>query len=119
MERGSRDRAKYRETEIFMGFIATELEQFNLDCKRYPTTEEGLLILTNSACGLKFNLNERYLKDAWNNPFSYSVDGKNIAIISYGKDGKPGGEAADADIVLPVVDKSLSKEKSEANHESK
>jgi general secretion pathway protein G len=44
------------------------------------------------------------LLDAWGKPFILRIPGvKNIDfdIVSYGADGKPGGEGEDADIVKP------------------
>jgi Type II secretion system (T2SS), protein G len=35
--------------------------------------------------------------DSWGNPFGYQVNGENYVVISYGRDGQPGGEGYDAD----------------------
>lgn len=37
-------------------------------------------------------------KDGWNQPFHYTVDGTTWTVISYGRDGKPGGVDFDADL---------------------
>jgi general secretion pathway protein G len=36
--------------------------------------------------------------DAWRHPFIYSKDGTNFLVMSYGRDGKPGGRGPDADL---------------------
>jgi hypothetical protein len=36
--------------------------------------------------------------DTWGNPFGYQVNGENYVVISYGRDGQPGGEGYDADL---------------------
>jgi type II secretory pathway pseudopilin PulG len=36
--------------------------------------------------------------DGWGHPFVYSVDGTNYTIVSYGRDGKPGGAGPDCDL---------------------
>jgi general secretion pathway protein G len=45
---------------------------------------------------------EGELKDPWNHPYAYKSPGENkpFDLISYGKDGKPGGSSVDADIVF-------------------
>ena len=41
-------------------------------------------------------------KDAWDNDFVYQRTTNGYQIISYGVDGKPGGEGFDADIVEEI-----------------
>lgn len=38
------------------------------------------------------------LVDGWGRPFIYEVHGTNFTLLSYGRDGKPGGTGADADL---------------------
>lgn len=47
--------------------------------------------------GLFFPQDEELL-DAWERPFVYSTDGTNYTLISYGRDGKPGGVGLDCDL---------------------
>lgn len=36
--------------------------------------------------------------DAWGQPIKYTVDGLDVTLLSYGKDGQPGGTGKDEDI---------------------
>lgn len=80
------------------------LDSFRLDVGRYPTTEEGLDALlhrpTNAA-----GWNGPYLKksippDPWGHPYTYQAPGSKteFEIVSFGKDGQPGGSGENADI---------------------
>ena len=80
------------------------LDTFRLDVGRYPTTEEGLAALLNPP-GSTPKWNGPYLKkeapkDPWGNAYVYRAPGTKAEyeILSYGKDGSPGGEAENADI---------------------
>lgn len=80
------------------------LDTFRLDVGRYPTTEEGLAALqTKPASADKWN--GPYLKkdiplDPWGTAYVYHApDSKGDGdILSYGRDGQPGGAGEDADI---------------------
>ena len=80
------------------------LDQYRLDTRRYPSAEQGLdaLVLRpqNEA-----NWNGPYLKkavppDPWGRPYVYRTPGRNgdFDLLSYGRDGKPGGNGEDADL---------------------
>ncbi len=80
------------------------LDQYRLDTGHYPATEVGLAALvTKPASEPKWN--GAYLKkavplDPWNNAYVYKQPGErgDYDLLSYGKDGKPGGAGEDADI---------------------
>ena len=81
------------------------LDQFRLDLGRYPTTEEGLQALVN-APGNEPAWGGPYLKkgvpaDPWGRPYAYLQPGSHggdFDLLSYGKDGRPGGTGEDADL---------------------
>jgi general secretion pathway protein G len=81
------------------------LEQFRLDVDRFPTTDEGLAALNaepaDAAGWAGPYLRKEIPTDPWGRPFIYVEPGEHgeIDIISYGKDGRPGGTGVDADIV--------------------
>jgi general secretion pathway protein G len=58
----------------------------------YPDTSTGLKALVDTQ-----NL-EQMPKDPWGNEYQYMLDNGKPLIKSYGRDGKEGGEGADADI---------------------
>ena len=86
--------------------LSTALESYRQDVGSYPTTEQGLqalIVQPDSAIGWDGPyLRKDIPNDPWGHPYIYRFPGKNPRqpeIISYGADGKPGGEGIDADIV--------------------
>lgn len=85
--------------------IMQALKLYRLDNRRYPSTEQGLHALVEPpnvgprADGWKAYL-ERLPRDPWGTPYQYLNPGLHgeIDVLSFGADGKAGGEAADADI---------------------
>lgn len=80
------------------------LDNFRLDVGRYPTTEEGLGVLIAKPANTE-KWNGHYLKDEipldpWGRPYVYRFPGAKgeFALLSYGKDGQPGGTGENADI---------------------
>jgi general secretion pathway protein G len=103
---GSLDNAKIKETKIQMQQLSKQLDGYYTDCNSYPTTEKGLEALMTApgpdVCANwgpnPYVQKKQELKDQWNHPFIYESDGSEYTILSYGKDGKEGGEKANADI---------------------
>jgi general secretion pathway protein G len=82
------------------------LDQFRLDVGRYPTTQEGLNSLVTNPGIDKWEgpyLKKGLPNDPWGRPYIYSSPGTHnddeYDIVSYGRDGSPGGEGEDKDIV--------------------
>jgi general secretion pathway protein G len=81
------------------------LDQFRLDVGRYPTTEEGLQVLVTAPHG-ESSWGGPYLKkgvpaDPWGRPYVYQQPGSHngdFDLLSYGKDGRPGGSGEESDI---------------------
>jgi general secretion pathway protein G len=80
------------------------LDTYRLDVGRYPTTEEGMgALLTKPPTALKWNgpyLQKAVPADPWSHPYIYRSPGSkgDYDILSYGRDGQPGGSGEDADI---------------------
>lgn len=79
-------------------------DSYRMDVGRFPKTEEGLPVLMTRPDG-EARWNGPYLQksiplDPWGNPYVYRIPGAvgDYDIVSYGKDGRPGGEGEDADI---------------------
>ncbi len=92
---GFLDDANVSSTKIQINNIEKALVAYSAKHKgKYPGTAEGL------DAAKKYFPNSTTPSDAWGAPFRYySPSGKNAyEIISLGKDGKEGGEDADADI---------------------
>jgi general secretion pathway protein G len=82
------------------------LDTYRLDMGRYPGTEQGLaVLLTAPADGAgKWNgpyLSKKLPQDPWGHPYVYRSPGSNGAafdLLSYGRDGQPGGTGDAADL---------------------
>lgn len=84
--------------------IEKALDQYRLDTRHLPSTEQGLSVLVARPAN-EPNWNGPYLKkmapaDPWGRPYVYRVPGQkgDFDLFSYGRDGKPGGSGEDADI---------------------
>lgn len=83
---------------------AKAIDNFRLDVGRFPTTEEGLAALmvkpadTDKWAGPY--LRKDIAPDPWGHAYVYRSPGEKgeFAILSYGRDGQPGGTGPDADI---------------------
>jgi general secretion pathway protein G len=102
---GQGEKAKGKAAKIEIGQISQTLDLFKLEVGRYPTSQEGLQALITAPAGVT-NWNGPYWKketlpkDPWGNEYKYIFPGQHGAydIVSYGADGKEGGEGADKDI---------------------
>ncbi len=85
--------------------FSAALDEFRLDNGRYPTTDEGLEALVKKPDDLESwqgpYLPKAIPKDPWGHPYVYRCPGEHgdFDLISYGRDGQPGGEGEDKDIV--------------------
>ncbi len=80
--------------------IAAQIDTFENDTTRFPTSEEGLSALVTAPSGVT-NWNGPYLKggipkDPWGNPFQYRQPGqhnpKDFDLFSFGADGREGND---------------------------
>jgi general secretion pathway protein G len=93
------EEGRVTKTQADIDAFKNALKQYRLHYGKYPSTSQGLIILTEPTDrrpeGYLENFNEN---DAWGNPYEYSSDGRKFLIVSYGADGMEGGEGTDADI---------------------
>lgn len=104
------DTAKITAAKVQIKNFEGALKLFYLDNGFYPSTEQGLQALVEKPTTGRIPKNWReggYLekkqipKDPWGNDYVYLSPGRHgeeYEIISYGRDGKEGGEGVDADI---------------------
>lgn len=88
--------------------LGAALDAYRLDNGRYPSTEQGLNALWEKpTIDPPNNWRAPYLRkpvplDPWGRPYTYFFPGQTNVngydLISFGADGKPGGEGEDADI---------------------
>lgn len=83
------------------------LQLYKLDNRAYPTSEQGLAALVSAPvvaplpkAWKKGGYLHKLPNDPWGNPYQYLSPGEHgdVDIWSYGADGEPGGEGANADI---------------------
>jgi general secretion pathway protein G len=97
--------AKQKAAKAQIELLGTALDTFRLDVGRYPTTEEGLKALREKPSGVEEwqgpYLPKEIPLDPWGRPYIYKSPGEHgdYDLISYGRDGVPGGEGEDEAIV--------------------
>jgi general secretion pathway protein G len=100
------DKAKVQTAEAQISMLKGALQTMRLDINRFPTNEEGLILLISNSQAGNPNWDGPYLDDdipldPWDRPYQYSTQKtKNRAfeLYSFGADGELGGEGYDADI---------------------
>ena len=79
--------------------IGSALATHRLDVGEYPEELEGLMVNTTGRSTWDGPyLNNDVPKDPWGNDYQYSSDGSEYTLMSFGGDGRSGGEDNDADI---------------------
>lgn len=85
--------------------LAKALDTFRLDTGHYPSTAQGLAALRiRPASEARWNgpyLQKDVPADPWGKPYVYRVPGTkgDYDLLSYGRDGAPGGNGENADII--------------------
>ena len=99
------DDARVTAAKTDIANINQALKLYRLDNQRYPTAEQGLQALVAKPASGPAPTNwkpylEKLPNDPWGNPYQYLNPGVKgpIDIMSFGGDGKAGGEGKDADI---------------------
>lgn len=98
---GAQDNAKKKLTVTVMQQTISQLDLYNDDCGSYP---KDLSALVKKPAGDECEnwgpapYTKEEPVDGWNRKFVYESDGTDFELISYGKDKKPGGSDAAADI---------------------
>lgn len=84
--------------------FAKALDTYRLDTGSYPSSEKGLEALMTKPSG-ETKWQGPYLQkavplDPWGKPYMYRPPsaGGDFDLLSYGKDGQPGGDAENADV---------------------
>lgn len=102
------DDARVATTRAQIESLVTALDAYRLDNGRYPTTAQGLGALWQKpSIEPPMNWTAPYLRkpvpdDPWGRPYVYVAPGQvnpsTYDLLSYGADGKPGGEGENADV---------------------
>jgi general secretion pathway protein G len=91
-------------TRAQLDALQKALDQYRIDIGRYPATEPGLAaLLTKPADEPRWSgpyLAKAVPADPWGRPYAYSSPGQHgdFDLVSYGRDGQPGGDGDNADV---------------------
>lgn len=97
-------KSEIKTTQSQIQSFAKALDMYRLDTGTYPTTELGLnALMQKPASESKWNgpyLQKAAPADPWGHPYVYKSPGEHgeYDLISFGKDGQPGGSGEAADI---------------------
>jgi len=87
------DSGRFRPTQADVSTLQSAVDQFQIDCGRYPTTAEGMSILARPPVGGHQYIN-RLPKDEWGRAYVYRCPslqpGEPYDLLSLGKDGIEG-----------------------------
>lgn len=83
------DKAKINRARSDIATIVNAVESYYADTGQYPTNEQGLAILPL-----------KNTKDPWGRPYQYNQPGRGAPyeVITYGANGREGGDGVDKDI---------------------
>jgi general secretion pathway protein G len=98
---GGGDRAKVKLTQAQLQTLAEKVQQYQMDTGALPPTLDALVTAPGGTQGwLGPYAKTADLNDAWMHPMLYKVpgEGKPFDLVSYGADGKPGGDSVNADL---------------------
>ena len=97
-------KAEVKTARAQLDALGKALDQYRLDTGHYPTSEQGLAAL-NARPANEPKWEGPYLKkaapqDPWGKAYFYKQPGEHgeYDLLSYGKDGQPGGSGENADI---------------------
>lgn len=98
--------AKTNTAQLQIEEFGASLDLYHLEVGRYPTSDEGLLALSERPAGVS-NWHGPYLKkkdiptDPWGNNYRYRSPGENgdYDLFSFGRDNAGGGSGEDTDLV--------------------
>ena len=97
------DDARVTAAKTDIANLVQALKLYKLDNQRFPTAAQGLQALiakpTSDPIPAQWNL-DKLPNDPWGRPYQYLNPGLKgeIDVLSFGADGKAGGEGRDADI---------------------
>lgn len=102
---GNVSKSEITTTKAQIEAFSRALESYRLDTGKFPETAQGLQVLVNKPADTP-RWNGPYLQkevplDPWGNPYAYKRPGntnRDFEIMSFGRDGAPGGTDENADL---------------------
>ena len=98
-------KSELRAAQAQVAALRNALDTYRLDMGQYPSTEQGLAVLvTKPADEPRWAgpyLSKALPQDPWKHDYQYRSPGEHgeYDLLSFGRDGRPGGEGEDADLV--------------------
>lgn len=92
------DSSKIKAAEAQMQMLSTALDTFRLDVGDYPDSLDELRASSKRGWDGPY-LPKDLPADPWSSDYFYQRSGSNYSLMSFGKDGKQGGDEDNADIV--------------------
>lgn len=89
--------SKQKTAKAQMQMLATAIDAYRLDTGDYPKTLEDLRVSTGDFWDGPY-MPKEIPKDPWGNQYILLKSDNGINLISYGKDGQPGGEDENQDV---------------------
>jgi general secretion pathway protein G len=85
--------------------ICQAIDTFYGQYDRYPTAEEGILVLATKSDAFPDGLLSKVPVDPWGKPYEYIVPGRSgpYEVISYGADHREGGTGQDTDLMSSAL----------------
>jgi len=105
--RGYLTKAKQNTARSEIATIVKALDTYYGAYSKYPDNNDGIGALTSASDKIPEALLSGVPVDPWGNPYQYNAPGANgpYDVISYGADGREGGEGIDADITSSSLSK--------------
>ena len=101
---GQIGKSQVKVTRAQIDGLAKSLDQYRIDTGHFPNSEQGLGALLRAPAGEPKwagpYLAKAVPKDPWGSDYHYVSPGEHgdYDLVSYGRDGRPGGEGEDADV---------------------
>ena len=97
--RGYLIKSKQSAVETELAAIVKAVETFYSVQSRYPTSDEGLEILTQDLEGFPGGILKKVPVDPWDRPYEYFSPGSNepYEVVCLGADGREGGDGENKD----------------------
>jgi general secretion pathway protein G len=101
---GQIGKSEVKATKAQIDALQKALDQYRIDVGSYPTTEQGLAALVGKPAS-ETRWDGPYLakalpRDPWGHDYQYRAPGEHgeYDLLSYGRDGRPGGDGDSGDI---------------------
>lgn len=93
---GRREKSKREQAELDLRNLRSAVNLYRKRAGHYPTTADGL----NSLIDLR--ILTAFPKDPWGDDYVYTSENGKLILMSFGRDGVPGGVGPDEDIKLDI-----------------